>query len=245
MISLFMLRLRKLLLSMRHPISRRSLFSFRVLGAFEHKHVLQLADFSTIVDIGANRGQFSLAARCLNPKAQIFAFEPLEAPSAVYLDVMRGDSLTALHRVAIADKNGQETMHVSKKNDSSSILPIGERQVALFPESVEVERCTVTTTRLSDVLSGKEFSGKALLKIDVQGFELDVLKGCHELLPLFCFVYVECSFVELYETQAVASEVIAYLSNQAFSLQGVYNLYTSDAGEPIQADFLFRSSGVF
>ena len=78
----------------------------------------------------------------------------------------------------------------------------------------------------------------ALLKLDVQGFELAALAGCASLLDRFAAVYVECSFVPLYAEQPLADEVLAYLRDQGFRLSGVYNLTHDRSGGAVQADFL-------
>jgi hypothetical protein len=78
-----------------------------------------------------------------------------------------------------------------------------------------------------------------LLKIDVQGFELEVLRGGVATLPRVAEVYVECSFFELYEGQALADEVIAFLLASGLRLAGVFNL-VRHRNEAIQADLLFR-----
>ncbi len=63
--------------------------------------------------------------------------------------------------------------------------------------------------RLHDFIAAEKIVPSALLKLDVQGFELSALQGCEDLLQHFAWVYVECSFIELYEGQALADEVIA------------------------------------
>ncbi|MFX8747328.1 FkbM family methyltransferase, partial [Acinetobacter baumannii] len=79
----------------------------------------------------------------------------------------------------------------------------------------------------------------ALLKIDVQGGELDVLKGAESLLSSFAAIYVECSYVSLYEGQALASDVIAFLAERGFLIAGVFNQHEHWRIGPVQADFLF------
>ncbi len=78
-----------------------------------------------------------------------------------------------------------------------------------------------------------------LLKIDVQGFELEVLKGATGLLPQIDAVYVEASYVELYEGQALHEEIEGFLTGAEFSLDGRFNTHIH-LGEPVQADLLFR-----
>jgi len=94
------------------------------------------------------------------------------------------------------------------------------------------------------VLDADAILPPALLKIDVQGYELEALRGCEPLLDRFRHVYVECSFMELYEGQGLASEVIGYLAVYGFRLVGVYNMGYDRKGHAIQGDFLFASEGL-
>ena len=76
---------------------------------------------------------------------------------------------------------------------------------------------------------------------DMQGFELEALRGCESLLANFEWIYCECSFVELYSGQKLVADVIDWLSNRGFRLMGMYNPSYDRNGQSIQADFLFRS----
>jgi hypothetical protein len=109
----------------------------------------------------------------------------------------------------------------------------------LFPGTGEIAQQTVSVGPLDAFVSVSDVQPPALLKIDVQGYELEALKGCETMLDRFAHVYVECSFVELYAGQASASEVADYLHRRGFVLKGVYNLTYDGAGLAIQGDFLF------
>ena len=98
--------------------------------------------------------------------------------------------------------------------------------------------------RLADALPAGEIAAPALLKLDVQGFELQAPASCEGLLERFAWVYVECSFVELYAEQSLADEVIAWLRERGLRLAGVYNMAYDDRRRAVQADFLFGRSGV-
>jgi hypothetical protein len=71
---------------------------------------------------------------------------------------------------------------------------------------------------------------------------LTALQGCEDLLSRFRYVYVEASFIELYQGQALATDVIAYLFNKGFKLICVANASNGHESRPIQADFLFVSN---
>ena len=134
-------------------------------------------------------------------------------------------------------------MHVSASADSSSLLPISDRQSELFPGTEEVGTADVAVGLLDAYVSRDRIAAPAMLKIDVQGFELEVLRGSALLLPEFAYVYVEASFEALYEGQALISDVAAFLEEQGFVEAGRFNIAHTADGAPIQADFLFQRRG--
>jgi len=215
------------------------LLRHRVGAGVEHERVLSGLDCRTVVDIGANRGQFALVARRRLPQARILSFEPLPAAAATFRAVFAGDDRVTLHEVAIGPAPGNATIHISRRDDSSSLLPITSAQVALFPGTAEVATDIVRVAPLREFIPAAKIEAPALLKVDVQGYELQALRGCEDLLSRFAYVYVECSFVELYASQALADEVIAWLRERGFRLRGVHNVDYDRDGRAIQADFLF------
>jgi FkbM family methyltransferase len=143
-----------------------------------------------------------------------------------------------LFETAIGPCEKEATIYVSRRADSSSLLPIA-RQAEVFPGTELKEQRIVRVAPLATFLRAEEIRAPALLKIDVQGFELEALKGCEPLLPLFQYVYVECAFIELYRGQALVGDVILHLYQRNFRLSGVYNQIDGPDVSPVQADFLF------
>jgi FkbM family methyltransferase len=234
-----LIKVGKLAAILNSPYYRKGFLRHRVAAGVEHEKILSGLDFRTVVDIGANRGQFALVARQCQPQARIFSFEPLPAAAAKFRAVFAGDDRVKLQEVAIGPVPGNVTIHISRRDDSSSLLPITATQVALFPGTAEVATATVRVAPLRDVISAADIQAPILLKVDVQGYELEALRGCEDLLDRFAFVYAECSFVELYAGQALADEVIAWLRERGFNLQGEHNTVHDRDGRAIQADFLF------
>lgn len=236
--SLSLLRLKKI----SQIILDLSLFSALLKGVaagVEHSVVLKNIKCDLVVDIGANRGQFALIARKIFPDAKILSFEPLREPAQIFSKVFDGDPHVTLYPCAIGGKKNITTMHVTKNEDSSSILPLKKMQVELFPGSVEKEMRRVTVYPLSIVMDPGSILPFSLLKIDVQGYEMEVLKGCQDILDRFSYIYVECSFVELYEGQALAHQIIAWLAERSFILSSVNNIFYGTEGLAVQGDFLF------
>ena len=232
-------RLVKLLRLLLDPVYRRGL-RFGVGAAIEHRGVIGSMALETVVDVGANAGQFSLLVRALHPLARIVAFEPLAGAAARYRRLFAGDPRATLHQAAIAPRRGPATIHLSASPDSSSLLPITRRQTELFPGTGEVGTAEVDAGPLGAFVAPADLAAPALLKIDVQGFELEVLRASRPLLGRFEHVYVEASFEELYEGQALACDVTAFLAEHGFVEAGRFNVSASPAGAPVQADFLFR-----
>ena len=232
-------RYRKFISIMRVPAYRRILRRFSVAAAIEHEHVLGALTCRMVLDIGANRGQFALVVRRSFPKARIISFEPLPVPAGTFRKMFEDDPQVTLHEAAVGPVSGNATIHISRRDDSSSLLPITGTQVALFPGTAEADTATVHVAPLREFVSVSDIRPPALLKLDVQGYELEVLRGCEDLLNRFTYVYAECSFVELYAGQALADEVIAWLRERGFKLRGVHNMDYDRGGRAIQADFLF------
>lgn len=228
----------KLLQLLGSRLLLRAFVQHRVAVSASHRSILAQG-WKTVIDIGANRGQFALAARRWAPQARLVCFEPLTGPASVFRKVFADDREVTLHEIAIGPLSAQTAMHVSKQDDSSSLLPITELQDKMFPGTAETGTTTVTVEPLQQMLTPADIVAPALLKIDVQGFELQALKGCETLLSMFDCVYAECSFLELYSGQALAGEVISYLEQKGFQFCGVFNV-EYDHGRAIQGDFQFR-----
>jgi FkbM family methyltransferase len=210
-----------------------------VAAAIEHNIVPLPTDIQTAIDVGSHRGQFAVLALARFPSARVLCFEPLPEPREVLQAAVKEDE----HRVevfpfAAASQSSSEEMHISRADDSSSLLPIGQRYVTAFPGTEARTVAPVRTVRIDEVVESVE--EPCLMKIDVQGYELQVLQGAESLLPSVAHLLVECSFTELYVGQALAGEVTAYLHDQGYRLSGVYGLKRDRAGRCLHADFLFE-----
>lgn len=216
----------------------KALLCHRVLAGSEHRHILS-EDLKTIIDIGANRGQFALAARRCSPKAKIISFEPLDAPATVFRRVFSGDDQVHLHQSAIGPEAVTRKMYVSARDDSSSLLPISSLQTTMFPGTEMKTTTDVQVAPLDEFINIADIQRPALLKLDVQGFELDALKGCESLLDRFAWVYCECSFVEFYAGQKLAPDIQNWLTDRGYNFVNMFNTTYDSRGQAVQADFLF------
>jgi FkbM family methyltransferase len=208
-----------------------------VVPTIEHAPALRGIEPATVIDVGANKGQFSSFARVRWPKARIIAFEPLPKAAARYRKVIGGGA--RLFTCALGAEEGRMEMHVASRDDSSSLLALGNEQKSIFHMD-QVATLPVEVRRLDEVL-GDLVEAPALLKIDVQGFEYEVLSGMGQLANSVEWIYVETSFVELYTGQKLHDEVAALLSQLGYA-QCIEHNVTMDGDRKVQADFLFKKN---
>lgn len=239
--SLWTLRARKLLAGLQGSDYRNSL-SKGIAPSVEHEEPLSPYRFDSIVDVGANKGQFAVFARHTFPQAQIISFEPLENPARLFKSIFESDPRTRLVRAAVGTERGTLSINVAAKDDSSSPLGVSDIQAKTFGTRI-VDTVEVPCGPLSDYLQEGDLGVSNLLKIDTQGFELQVLRGAESVLGRFSVIYCELSFVELYTGQALASEVISFLHEHRFNVAGVYNISSGQKSQQLQADVLFVREG--
>jgi FkbM family methyltransferase len=210
-----------------------------VMPGVEHMQAIEPLSVATLIDVGANRGQFSLLTRYVFPQAEIHAFEPLEHERRILRSVVADP--VKQYAVALGAAPGEATFFVTSRRDSSSLLKPANEQRQAYGVTL-ASSIRVPVARLADVLDVSQLTRPILMKLDVQGGELDVLRGAAEFLPIIDAIYAEASFVELYEGQPLAGEIVSFLVGRGFTLRGVYNhSVTVDLG-PAQADFLFVNS---
>ncbi len=236
-LALTTLRASKVLRALTDRRSRDALLRHGVLASSEHRKAPLSDSYSTVVDVGASRGQFALHAARRWPNANIVCFEPLGSSADRLRSVLRG--AVEVHQFGVGSVPGRMSLNVSGREDSSSILPIA-LQADEYPETKAVGVEEVDVTTLDDALGHAALGSECLLKIDVQGYELEVLKGGRSVLKSATSVLCECSFVELYDGQPLADEVIEFLREQGFRLIGFSGQTLGRSGRPIQADLIFE-----
>lgn len=216
----------------------RRAIRFGVAPSIEHARIPFQATYATIVDVGAARGQFALLARRFYPTARIICFEPLPEAQATLQQLFKDDSRVEVHGFALGARSGAATLNVSGQDDSSSLLSIGATQEREYPGTGKVREQAVAIRRLDEVL--ERVAVPALIKIDVQGGELELLRGAGNLLSRFDDIFVECSFTELYDDQSLVTEVLDFLFSHGLQLVGVFDVQRGAHGTCLQADFLLR-----
>lgn len=191
-----------------------------VVPSVEHRSAFERDEFETVIDVGANKGQFATFAQLRWPAAELICIEPLSSPRHCLERVTRGRA-TVLP-FSVGDIEGDTKIYLASRLDSSSLFKIAQLQKQIFSTQEAGEEVT-TVKRLENVIDSRIVKRPALLKIDVQGFEYEVLKGAGELLEQIDIIYVELSYIELYQGQKLANHVFNLLEKNNFDYEGRYN----------------------
>lgn len=177
-----------------------------------------------IVDVGAQKlasedhiyTDLQRAVDC-----RVIGFEPLDHRRA---EAMVTDPTLMLHPNFIGDGSPQ-TFYVNNDDATSSLLPLNTRLTSTLEHLntlCTVREEQVATSRLDDVLAGERVVD--FLKLDIQGFELNALKGAHQVLKRTNVVHCEVEFAQIYEGQPLFSEVEAFLRDAGFDFIDFTNL---------------------
>jgi len=201
----------------------------------------------TVIDVGANIGQFALAAAHMLRPQRLISLEPIPEVCAK-LRSLRIPAGIRFHAVctALGEVPGNAEFRVMSQTASSSLLPLGQIHLNLYPEIREERKVPVTIQILDHFLSAHPLVGPSLLKLDVQGSELDVLRGCRRLKDHFRWILVETSTTPFYEGGAAFAEIQAHLSTQGYRWLGpitVHQPMEIKPAESLQFDALYVLKG--
>jgi FkbM family methyltransferase len=190
-------------------------------AAAEIGRLLGTLDVSCVIDVGAHTGGFGRTVRRLGFTGDIVSFEPATATFRELEHRTRNDPSWRVHRLALGAARARmeldiyaETQLNSLRRPPASTGPLDDR-----PESQEV----VDVVRLDDVwadLGGS--TGRAFLKIDAQGFDLEVLRGAEAFLESCVAMQVEVSGVAIYDGSPPLHDVLEFLHDRSFHITGLF-----------------------
>jgi FkbM family methyltransferase len=161
-----------------------------------------------IFDVGAFHGEFARAALAVWPGAHIGCFEPIEKACHILREMMREQPTIELYAAAVGATE-EPCVEMRAANASSTMLR--DPHNGSYPR-VEVPQTTI------DATVRRVYAGRApdLLKLDVQGYELEVLKGAEASLRDVRVILSELSLLDIHEGVPLLNEVLVWLSQRGF-----------------------------
>jgi FkbM family methyltransferase len=210
------------------------------------KNVLQLGGVTTVLDVGANAGQYGDLVFGLGFKGGLISFEAIPNVHRALVDhaARRTDRWRVAPCAAIGSEDGEIEINIAGNSVSSSVLAMNKAHLDAAPQSQYVGRQRVPLKRLDGVAPALiDREGPILVKVDTQGYELEVLKGMTGLLPRVAALQLELSLVPLYDGSPPMTEVMAFVQALGFKTFGlVPSFWDAQTGQLFQMDGFFIRS---
>lgn len=200
---------------------------------------LRTVDVGTVLDIGANTGQFASKVHKLLPDALLYSFEPLPECFAELLRTMQSISGFNAFNLGLSDINGEVEFYKNESSPSSSLLPLGNLHRELYPFATNSIKQRIKVARLDDLAGQIEIKGNLLIKMDVQGAEDRVVRGGVGFFKKAVSVITEVSYFELYKGQPLFHEIFELLTDLGFLYAGNIDQFSPVDGLPLFADGIF------
>lgn len=198
----------------------------------------------TIIDIGANKGQFGELVYEAGFRGKIISFEPLKTAHEALLKLIpRYPNWVVAKPMAIGKSSKEEYINVCSRSSCSSILTMLKEHKDALPNLQTTHQEKIFIQSLDNVLEiylPKYKDTKYLIKIDVQGYEWNVILGAQQSLKSATAVFCEVSLKPLFETQKLWMDIITYLEKLDFKIWAIQKAFINEQrGEDLQLNILF------
>lgn len=189
--------------------------------------------FRTLIDVGANSGEFGQHLATVLGIEKVISFEPL--PS--HANELRARGFT-VHSVALGDSDGKIAFHENHYSGASSALRLTERCITEFPQVAQWQDIRVEQRRLDGIPMRLE--REIIIKVDAQGAEAAILRGGQQTFLAASAVLIEMILVSLYEGQELFGELHARLVDLGLSFVGFRGQQLAKNGEPLFAHCIYE-----
>lgn len=215
--------------AIRYQVNRRlDLDVVRVSGQHTLRtHLIKIIEeyaVDALLDVGANEGAFGTMVRGLGFRGEIFSFEPVRGAFDRLSRLAAEDEKWTAFDFALGAEAGEALINVSKFSQFSSILPANEYGVSNW-KSIEVEHQQQVKIRsLNECIDEGLIPRKRrfLLKMDTQGYDLQVFRGAGYLRDNICCMLSELSIIPIYHGMPHYLEALSEYERNGFSVSGFF-----------------------
>lgn len=194
----------------------------------------------TIIDVGANIGQYASASHQFYPNAIIYSFEPVpETFEKLKANTAKTENIK-VYSCALGDTEGSIDFFQNEHSHASSVLEVSTEQKEAIPSTSNYKKIEVPVHKLDDFEFPSPLLRPILLKLDVQGYEKQVLLGGENFVKNVDYLLLEMSFIRMYNDEPLFDEMHDYIKSIGYSLVGPIGSLPSDNGQIMQMDMLYK-----
>ncbi|MGE5305030.1 MAG: FkbM family methyltransferase [Alphaproteobacteria bacterium] len=214
----------------------------------EHlKSLFRLLNISCVFDVGANTGQYKDFLRNeVDYQGLIVSFEPGRKAMKALRAKAKTDSSWLIYECALAAQNGVKRLNVMKADDLSSFLSPDSSSTDLFAHCNVVDHTEDVQVRtldsvLSELRMQRHVGERFYLKMDTQGYDLEVLRGADRSLSEISAIQTELSCLRLYKGMPGYVEILNMLDRRGYQLSGLFPVTQDTLLRVIEADCVMIS----
>ena len=197
--------------------------------------LLELYGVDMVFDVGANAGTSGEYLRNIGFAGDIVSFEPVKE---LFVQLQRNaqrDQRWRCENMALGERPGQGVIHVSGVGGVfSSFLPMTDELTSRSPELLATSDEPVSISTIDGVITEHYPRGDRLfLKLDVQGYERQVLEGAQRSMSRIVGMRVEVSVVESYESEPLICEMLPYLYRLGYRLTSIDHVWSNERTQEV------------
>lgn len=201
-------------------------------GIYEYLRMKRLSNLlnkyniNLVIDVGANEGQFATEIRKAGYQEQIISFEPISEIFNILSQNATSDSKWLVINSALGRESGERFINIADKSVFSSFLDANDMCMGQFgPSSAGFSKELVTVQKLGTFLDGLLDSAqppRICLKMDTQGFDLEVFAGLGLWLEKVLIIQSEISVLPIYQGMIHYTESLNTYEKSGFTLAGMF-----------------------
>lgn len=201
--------------------------------------IKKIKKINTLIDVGSNQGQFILLCLKFFPNPTVYSFEPIKEIFERQKNFFKFKKNFFIFNFGIGNENKNLNFFITNRKDSSSFLTYNGSS-HYNRDYLLTEKRNIKIRKLDQVLKNKNLIRPILIKIDVQGYELEVLKGSKKILSKIDYLLVEVSKNRMYNNQATEREIVTFLKKKKFTIIKSSKSMRIKNTQFIQRDILFK-----
>ena len=204
-------------------------------------HLSNLIDqylIDIVIDVGANQGQFGSLLRQIGYQGEILSYEPSKKSFEILSKVSSEDERWKIYPLGLGDKKTSEKINIFESSDFNSLLQPSDMGKTTFKNKLKkLNTESINIETLNRILAPHALKGRRIfLKMDTQGYDLNVFKGASKYYSHIACLLTEISLQQIYQKMPDYHENLAFYEKKGFAVSGLYPVSRQKDSSVIEMD---------